>query len=287
MPQSTAARSQASHTLPAQLPSSFPAMFAFAARTSPAECTRRRHVSLALGLAIVVALGCNDGARRACDRAACRDRRCPHAVRRLRRRSLAALRHSGGVDTRRDAGGKLRRRARHLAEGRDGPDADHARDVGRLASALRSRRRSLRRARQHHRRRRLSARAARPLRRSRLPRGLQCRSRALGRSSRDRPAAACGDARLPRPPRANRRRKCNRRHGHSRRRGAVLDRGVAVSVARRSSHPSDTHRCIRCRNRRGRRPIVRRRIGPASRRSPTGCSSPCRPGSGRNERARS
>jgi len=46
------------HT-PRKLPSSVPAMFAFAARTSPRECTRRRHVSLALGLAIVVAVGCN------------------------------------------------------------------------------------------------------------------------------------------------------------------------------------------------------------------------------------
>lgn len=44
---------------PRRLPSSFPAMFAFAARTSPKECTRRRQVSLGLGLAIVVALGCN------------------------------------------------------------------------------------------------------------------------------------------------------------------------------------------------------------------------------------
>lgn len=33
-------------------------MLAFAARTSPGECARRRHVPLALGLAIVVALGC-------------------------------------------------------------------------------------------------------------------------------------------------------------------------------------------------------------------------------------
>jgi Transglycosylase SLT domain len=44
---------------PCKLPSSVPAMFAFGARTSPRECPRRRHVSLALGLAIVVALGCS------------------------------------------------------------------------------------------------------------------------------------------------------------------------------------------------------------------------------------
>jgi Transglycosylase SLT domain len=44
---------------PRKLPSSFPAMFAVAARTSPRECTRRRQVSFGLGLAIVVALGCN------------------------------------------------------------------------------------------------------------------------------------------------------------------------------------------------------------------------------------
>lgn len=44
---------------PRRLPFSFPAMFAFAARTSPKECTRRRQVSFGLGLAIVVALACN------------------------------------------------------------------------------------------------------------------------------------------------------------------------------------------------------------------------------------
>jgi soluble lytic murein transglycosylase-like protein len=44
---------------PRKLPSSVPAMFAFAARTSSRECTLRRLVSLALGLSIVGAVGCS------------------------------------------------------------------------------------------------------------------------------------------------------------------------------------------------------------------------------------
>ena len=40
------------------------------------------------------------------------------------------------------------------------------------------------------------------------------------------------------------------------------------------------------RNRLGPRWSVLRKTGPRSRRSPMGCSSPCRPGSGRNEPAR-
>ena len=79
------------------------------------------------------------------------------------------------------------------------------------AAALRSRPRSLRSARQHHRRCRLSARAARPVWLARLPRGLQRRSRALGRPSRDRPPAAHARRGLPRSPRSNRRRRRIRR----------------------------------------------------------------------------
>ena len=158
--------------------------------------------------------------------------------------------------------------------------------MGQPASALPPRRQSLRCARQHHRRRGVSARTARPLRHPRFPRSLQCRSCALGRSSRNRASAACGDARLPDPSRADRRRKFSRRRGHSRRGGEVLDRGVVVSAC--PSNPPATKSpaspdAIAAAD----RPTVRRRIGPVSRRNPTGLFVGCRTGIGRNECDRS
>ena len=48
----------------------------------------------------------------------------------VRRGSRAALRHSGVLDHGRHAGGKSRCRARRLAQGRDGADADHAATPG-------------------------------------------------------------------------------------------------------------------------------------------------------------
>ena len=214
-------------------------MFAFAARTSPRECTRRRHVSLALGLAIVVALGCNTvraepATARPVVIVAARTPFAAFVAEASQRFGIPAAWISAVM--RAESFGDVRAIS---PKGAIGLMQIMPETWAGLQSALPSRRRSLRRARQHHRRRRLSARAARPLRHSRLPRGLQCRSRALGRPSRDRPAAAGGDARLCRPSRANRRRKCNRRHGHSRRRGEVLDRGVVVSS--RSSSPSERH----------------------------------------------
>ena len=61
----------------------------------------------------------------------------------VRRRSLATFRHSGVVDTRRHARREPRGRARRLTKGRDGPDADHAVDMGGSARPLRPRRQSL------------------------------------------------------------------------------------------------------------------------------------------------
>ena len=114
---------------PRKLPSSVPAMFAFAARTSPensrAAATCRSPSVLRLwwrSAATRCALSLRPRGLR--------DRRCPHAVRRLRRRGLAAVWHSSGVDKRRDARGELRRRASHIAERRHRPHANHARDVG-------------------------------------------------------------------------------------------------------------------------------------------------------------
>ena len=206
-------------------------MFAFAARTSPRECTRRRHVSLALGLAIVVALGCNTvraepATARPVVIVAARTPFAAFVAEASQRFGIPAAWISAVM--RAESFGDVRAISPKGAIGlmQIMPETWAA-----LRQRYRLGARSLRRARQHHRRRRLSARAARPLRHSRIPRGLQCRSRALGRPSRNRPAAACGDARLSVPSRANRRRKCNRRHGHSRRRGEVLDRGVVVSFA--------------------------------------------------------
>ena len=95
----------ASHTLPANSSSSFPAMFAFAARTSPTDCTRRRHVSTR-PVCDGMAIGCD---RQRVAYAATGQRkslivRRDRSLRSLRRRGLAAVRHSGVVDTRRDAG---------------------------------------------------------------------------------------------------------------------------------------------------------------------------------------
>ena len=63
------------------------------------------------------------------------------------------------MDTRRHAPRKLRRRARHPAQGRDGLDAHHAGDIIRFAPALSSGADPIRHARQYLRRRGLSSRA--------------------------------------------------------------------------------------------------------------------------------
>ena len=118
---------------PRKLPSSVPAMFAFAARTSPSECTRRRHVSLALGLAIVVALGCNTvraepATARPVVIVAARTPFAAFVAEASQRFGIpaswisAVMRAESFGDVRAD-----------IAEGRHRPHADHARDVGCLA----------------------------------------------------------------------------------------------------------------------------------------------------------
>ena len=72
----------------------------------------------------------NDGP---CDRSLCR----------LHRRGVAALRCADPLDTRGDARRERRRRSSPIAEGRHGPDADHARDLRHIARPLRSRREPL------------------------------------------------------------------------------------------------------------------------------------------------
>ena len=59
----------------------------------------------------------------------------------LRHRSVEAVRRTGTLDTGSDACRKRWRSTRTIAEGRDGADADHAKDLGRFTRPLRSRRR--------------------------------------------------------------------------------------------------------------------------------------------------
>ena len=72
----------------------------------------------------------------------------PYAASRCRSRA-APLRHSSGMDSGDHADREPWRSACRLTQGRDGPDADHAPDLGRVARALRPRPQSLRSSRQH------------------------------------------------------------------------------------------------------------------------------------------
>ena len=134
----------------------------------------------------------------------------------------------------------------------------------------------IRSARQHSRGRGVSSRAARSLRRGRLPRGLQCRPWTLRRSSCERPSTAGGDASLRRRARAvaaRRRIGAGQRHHRDH---PILDQFAVVSGARErrlnaqaQRHPDDVgETSIRWQG--------RRRIGRALRHNPKGCSRLCR-----------
>ena len=161
MPQSSA-RAQPFRRQPSRpVSSSFPAIPPVVERRSIGQRARvvgGSSFAAAIAVALLIGGGVADAepiAAKPPSVAATADQLC-----RLRRGSLAALRHSGVLDTRGDASRELRRRAGAVAERRHGPDADHAGDMGRSASSLRPRRRPLRCARQHHRRRGVSAGAA-------------------------------------------------------------------------------------------------------------------------------
>jgi hypothetical protein len=102
---------------------------------------------------------------------------------RIHHGSVEAVRCAGSLDTRGDARRKSWQRARPIARARDGADSDHARDADDLTRSLRSWRERLRSARQHSRRRRISSRASRSVRRSGVPCRLQRWGSMLGGSS--------------------------------------------------------------------------------------------------------
>ena len=83
------------------------------------------------------------------------------------------------VDPRRHACRERGRYPRPLSERRDGPDADHAGDMGEPSRSSRTRRQSLRSARQYSGGCGLSPRAARSLRIAGLSRRLQRRTRSV------------------------------------------------------------------------------------------------------------
>ena len=76
----------------------------------------------------------------------------------LGRGGLAEIQYSCELDSGGYADRERRRSARRVAEGRNGADADHAKDIRRIARPPPSRRRRLQPARQHSRRRRATAR---------------------------------------------------------------------------------------------------------------------------------
>ena len=94
-------------------------------------------------------------------------------------RSVTAVRDSRVVDPRRHACRERGRCPRPLSERRDGPDADHAGDMGEPSRSSRPRRQSLRSARQYSGGCGVSSRAARSLRIARLSCRLQCRTRSV------------------------------------------------------------------------------------------------------------
>ena len=275
MPQSLARSAPAAPSTPHDS-SSFPAVAAPLARRTG---SRRLRANLRSLSAVAIVAGAVVGRRRRSRAGRRQALACGHvgerSLRAVRVGSRAALRHSDILDHRCHAGGKSRRRARRLAQRCDGPDADHARHLVRLAVAIRPRRRSIRSARQHPRGRGVSSRAARPLRRGRLPRGLQCRSLDAMRTTL-RPAVRCRPRREPMSPRS--RRCCT-----------TADRRRATSSPR-SSAPGPVRRCFRCGERRFDGTAARHRmawrnatdcnvgcrIGRALRHSPRACSRACR-----------
>ena len=118
-------------------PSSLPAIAEVADCRTASSRTPRFRVVISIGFAVALLIG---------QRSPCRaHRNKPVAIRLrslcgIRHRGSAPIRHSGVMDTRRDAGRERWRCSRGVAQGRDGPDADHAGDMGELASSLRSRR---------------------------------------------------------------------------------------------------------------------------------------------------
>ena len=105
------------------------------------------------------------------------------SVRGVRYRSVQTLRCAGTVDTRGDACRKRCKSAGTVSQRRHGPDADHAKDLDRIARSLRSRSQSLRPPRQHFGWCCIHPRTLRSLRRTRVPRRLQCRTWTLRTSS--------------------------------------------------------------------------------------------------------
>ena len=118
----------------------------------------------------------------------------------VHRRGVAKIRNSLELDTRGNLDRKRRPSVCGLAEGRDGPHADHAQDLCRIAHPLSSRTESRRPAGQHSRWRRLPARNARPLRFAWPPGCLQCRPGSVstplgeGRTAPARNPGLCRDA---------------------------------------------------------------------------------------------
>ena len=135
------------------------------------------------------------------------------------------------------------------------------------------RRRSIRRARQHPRRCRLSPRDARSLRFSRLSRRLQCRAGALRRTSHERSAAACGDTGLRGGARAGDWRAAGRRPG------AAFDLFAWLHAPLFPPHadPSSGRSFACSQSAAGSSPAVRRVVDlRRSPRVPKACSSACR-----------
>jgi hypothetical protein len=154
------------------------------------RAARRMALLLLSGLSSQRRAGDHDGAGRA-GRATVAAR----SLCRSHRRGGAALRHSRTHGSGRDARRKRRRCARGIVGRRDGPDAGHARHLGRFARPLWSRPRSLRPARQHHSRARPTCAKCAPLRISPRCSRPTMPARPLRRIAR--PAARCPPKRGP------------------------------------------------------------------------------------------